>query len=108
MPVGLRREYVDNRIECRVDLRVPLSVCIAAAVALDFVLYGEFYTPGCRSFIAQLLAVNPHEPTGLTARPHNELVVGDGRDMVLLEKHGHSKDGGVVRARSEWGASEVD
>jgi hypothetical protein len=49
-------------MECRVGLRVRLSVSEAAAVALSFVVQEKLHTARCRSELAQLLAVDPHEP----------------------------------------------
>src|SRR5215207_2343955 len=111
MLIELPRPYVNSRMECRVVLRVCLSVSKAPAVALSFVLYEKFFSARCRSEVTPTLAIDPHEPPDATL-PANlrapERRVADGTNIILLEKHGHSKVVVVRETTSKRRAPEID
>jgi hypothetical protein len=101
------RIYENLRTECRVDLRICLSMSIAAAVALSFVIQEKMHTALGRSQLAHFLAIDHHETPDARRTP-NDLGVTDSRNMVLLEKHRHSKVGVVGECTAERGAPEID
>jgi hypothetical protein len=80
---------------------------IAAAVALSFVLQEKLHTELGRFPLAHFLAIDHHEPPD-ARRTANALGVTDSRNMVLLEKHRHSKVGIVGECTAERGAPEID
>ena len=59
--VGLLRIHENPRIECRVDLRICLSMSIASAVALSFVIQEKMHTALGRSQLAHFLAIDHHD-----------------------------------------------
>jgi hypothetical protein len=104
---GLLRIHENPRTECRVDLRICLSMSIAAAVALSFVIQQKLHTALGRSQLAHFLAIDHHE-TPEARRTPNGLGETDSRNMVLLEKHGHSKVSVAGEFMAEWPAPEID
>src|SRR5215203_409035 len=104
---GLLRLHENPRTECRVGLRICLSMSIAAAVALCFVIQEKLHTALGRVQLAHSLAIDHHEPPDARRTP-NERGVTDSTNMVLLEKHGHSKVGVVGECMAERRAPEVN
>src|SRR5215204_2453726 len=104
---GLLRIHEDTRTECRVGLRVCLSMSIAAAVALSFVIQEKLHTALGRVVLAHFLAIDQHEAPD-TRRTPSRPGETDMSNMVLLEKHGHSKVGVAGEPTAERRAPELD
>jgi hypothetical protein len=82
-------------------------MAIAAAVALSFVIQEKLHTTLGRSELAHSLAVDHHE-TPEARRTPNGPGLTDSSNMVLLEKHGHSKVSVAVESMAERPAPELD